>query len=106
MNSKERLIDKVNKEFDDYKKECMNYTMADFFSQEQYRYALLLEVKDLTENLIEYEMLFDDNLINELLAKENTLYYLYDIYIKIDNDYEQLCLQFIDKLSWLTPINN
>lgn len=96
----DKLIDKLNKEFDDYKGEILELQSTEIFDR-SYETAIKTELVCLIEGWEENSGTLSKELLDELLRCENALEFLYYEYIKDDTSnimYE--LIQFLDKLEY------
>lgn len=77
----DKLIDKLNKEFDDYESEILELQKTEIFDK-SYETAIKAELVCLIEENVDK---LSDNLINKLLECNNALEFLYDTYIDDDS---------------------
>ena len=80
----DKLIDKLNKEFDEYEGEILELQSTEIFDK-SYETAIKAEMVCLIENWEEVSGKLSDELLNKLLSCDNTLEFLYDEYIKTDS---------------------
>ena len=77
----DKLIDKLNREFDDYEGEILELQETEIFDK-SYETAIKAEIVCLIEENADK---LSDKLINKLLECGNTLEFLYDTYMEDDS---------------------
>lgn len=77
----DKLINKLNKEFDDYKGEILELQSTEIFDK-SYETAIKAEIVCLIEESVDK---LSDKLIHKLLECGNALEFLYDTYMEDDS---------------------